>query len=182
MVAPIAISCGGRKKKKITIKMIEKEIGDELRKRGLSISTAESCTGGLVSHRITNVSGSSDYYKGSVIAYANEVKEKILGVAGRTLREKGAVSAECAVEMAKGVCSLLGSDIGIATTGIAGPTGGTPDKPVGLVYIALATNDYVYHEKHIFHADREGNKCEAADAALEMLKGYLLKRARSSER
>ncbi|RJS83246.1 CinA family protein, partial [Methanophagales archaeon] len=77
----------------MTSEMIEKEIGDELRRMGLSIATAESCTGGLISHRITNVSGSSDYYKGSVIAYANEVKEKILGVAGQTLREKGAVSA-----------------------------------------------------------------------------------------
>ncbi len=182
MAARIAISCSGRKRVKITNKMIEEEIGDELRKRGLSISTAESCTGGLVSHRITNVSGSSDYYKGGVIAYANEVKEKILGVAGHILREKGAVSVECAVAMAKGVKSLLGSDVGIATTGIAGPTGGTPDKPVGLVYIALATKDYAYHEKHIFHEDREGNKCEAADAALEMLKRYLLERARSSER
>ncbi|MCW3130013.1 MAG: CinA family protein [Methanophagales archaeon] len=166
----------------MTSEMIEKEIGDELRRMRLSIATAESCTGGLISHRITNVSGSSDYYKGSVIAYANEVKEKILGVAGQTLREKGAVSAECAVEMAKGVNSLLGSDVGIAATGIAGPTGGTPDKPVGLVYIALATNDYVYHEKHIFHRDREGNKYEAANAALEVLKRYLLRRARSSER
>jgi PncC family amidohydrolase len=154
--------------------MIEKEIGDELRKRGLSVSTAESCTGGLVSHRITNVSGSSDYYKGGVIAYANEVKEKILHVAEKTLEEKGAVSAECALEMAKGVRKLLGSDVGIATTGIAGPTGGTPDKPVGLVYIALATKDYVYHEKHIFHGDREENKREAADAALEMLRRYIL--------
>jgi PncC family amidohydrolase len=154
--------------------MIEKEIGDELRKRGLSVSTAESCTGGLVSHRITNVSGSSDYYKGGVIAYANEVKEKILHVAEKTLEEKGAVSAECALEMAKGVRKLLGSDVGIATTGIAGPTGGTPDKPVGLVYIALATKGYVYHEKHIFHGDREENKREAADAALEMLRRYIL--------
>jgi PncC family amidohydrolase len=162
--------------------MIEGEIGDELRKRGLSISTAESCTGGLVSHRITNVSGSSDYYKGGVIAYANEVKEKNIHVARETLEEKGAVSTECAVAMAKGVRKLLDTDVGIATTGIAGPTGGTPDKPVGLVYIALATKEYVYHEKHIFHGDREENKRKAADAALEMLKKQLLKRARSSER
>ena len=162
--------------------MIEEEIGDELRERELSISTAESCTGGLVSHRITNVSGSSDYYKGGVIAYANEVKEEILHVAREILEEKGAVSVECAVEMAKGVRKLLDTDVGVATTCIAGPTGGTPDKPVGLVYIALATKDYVYHEKHIFHGDREENKREAADAALEMLKKRLLKRARSSER
>lgn len=161
--------------------MIEEEIGDTLRKEGVSISTAESCTGGLLSHRITNVSGSSGYYKGGVVAYYNEVKEKILHVAEKTIEEKGAVSADCALEMARGVRKLVDTDIGIATTGIAGPTGGTPDKPVGLVYIALATRDYVYHEKHIFHGDREGNKREAADAALEMLMVYL-KRARSSER
>ena len=162
--------------------MIEEKIGDELRRRGLCVSTAESCTGGLVSHRITNVPGSSDYYKGGAIAYANEVKEEILHVAREILEEKGAVSAECALEMAKGVRKLLDTDVGIATTGIAGPTGGTPDKPVGLVYIALATRSYVYHEKHIFHGNREENKREAADAALEMLKKQLLKRARSSER
>ncbi|MBK5190286.1 MAG: CinA family protein [Methanosarcinales archaeon] len=167
--------------------MIEEEVGDALRKRGLTLATAESCTGGLVGHRITNVSGSSDYYKGGVIAYANEVKEKHLHVARETLEEKGAVSAECAREMASGVRTLLSSDIGISTTGIAGPTGGTPDKPVGLVYIALATKEYVDYEKHIFHKDREGNKREAADAALEMLKRHILEGkvkywARSSER
>lgn len=162
--------------------MREEAIGDELRKAEISISTAESCTGGLISHRITNVPGSSDYYKGSVIAYANEVKEKVLRVSKQILEEKGAVSAECATAMANGVRTLLCSDIGIATTGIAGPTGGTPDKPVGLVYIALATKGYVYYEKNIFCEDREGNKREAADAALEMLWKYITQRARSSER
>jgi PncC family amidohydrolase len=153
--------------------MIEIEVGDALRKRGLTLAAAESCTGGLVGHRITNVSGSSDYYKGGVIAYANEVKAEVLQVKREILEEKGAVSAECAEEMARGVRRLMDSDIGISTTGIAGPTGGTLDKPVGLVYIALATKDYVDYEKHIFHRDREGNKREAADAALEMLKQYL---------
>ena len=167
--------------------MIEAEVGDALRKRGLTLATAESCTGGLVGHRITNVSGSSDYYKGGITAYANDVKAEILQVAPEILEEKGAVSAECAEEMANGVRTLLDSDIGISTTGVAGPTGGTPEKPVGLVYIALATKDYVDYEKHIFHRDREGNKREAADAALEMLKQYLStrevkQRARSSER
>lgn len=167
--------------------MIEREVGDALRKRGLTLATAESCTGGLVAHRITNVSGSSEYYEGGVTAYANEVKAEILHVARETLEEKGAVSVECAKEMASGVRTLLGTDIGISTTGIAGPTGGTPDKPVGLVYIALVTKDYLDCEKHIFHRDRVGNKREAADAALEMLKKYLStweenERARSSER
>jgi PncC family amidohydrolase len=153
--------------------MIEEEIGDMLRKRGLSLATAESCTGGLVSHRITNVPGSSDYYKGGVISYANEVKEKILQVDKGILEKKGAVSVECARAMAEGIRELLDSDIGIATTGIAGPTGGTPDKPVGLVYIALAIKCYLYHERHIFYGDREGNKHKTADAALEMLKKFL---------
>jgi len=154
--------------------MIEQEIGDELRRRRLTLSIAESCTGGLVGHRVTNVSGSSDYYKGGVIAYANDVKERILQVKKQTLDEKGAVSAECAEEMAQGVRVLLDSDIGIAITGIAGPTGGTPEKPVGLVYIALATKDYVYHERYLFHKDREGNKREAAAAALNMLQRHIL--------
>ena len=162
--------------------MIEEEIGDMLRKGGLSVSTAESCTGGLVSHRITNVSGSSDYYKGGIIAYVNAVKEELLHVRSAIIEEQGAVSAECAVAMAEHVRTLLDSDFGIATTGIAGPTGGTPDKPVGLVYIALATKDYVHHERYIFPGDREENKREAADAALEMLKKHLLTWARSSER
>ena len=154
--------------------MIEEEIGDMLRKRELSLATAESCTGGLVSHRITNISGSSDYYKGGVIAYTNEVKAQILLVHDALLADKGAVSAECARAMAEGVRALLDGDIGIATTGIAGPTGGTPDKPVGLVYIALATKDYIYHERHIFHGDRGGNKRKAAEAALVMLKKFLV--------
>ncbi len=154
--------------------MIEEEIGDMLRKRELSLATAESCTGGLVSHRITNISGSSDYYKGGVIAYANEVKVQILLVHDALLADKGAVSAECARAMAEGIRALLDSDIGIATTGIAGPTGGTPDKPVGLVYIALATKDYLYHERHIFHGDRGGNKRKAAEAAFVMLKKFLI--------
>jgi PncC family amidohydrolase len=155
-------------------KRIEEDIGEELRKKGLSLSIAESCTGGLVSHKITNVPGSSDYYKGGVTVYDNEVKGKILHVTKRTLDEKGAVSTECAVEMAMGVRKLIDADVSIATTGIAGPSGGTPNKPVGLVYIALATKNHVYHEKYIFYKDREGNKREAADAALKMLKRYIL--------
>jgi PncC family amidohydrolase len=121
--------------------MREEEIGDALRKEEISISSAESCTGGLISHIITNVPGSSEYYKGGVIAYANEVKENVLHVSKEILEEHGAVSAECAMAMAMGVRELLRTDVGIATTGIAGPTGGTPDKPVGLIYIALATGN-----------------------------------------
>ncbi len=156
-------------------------IWDVLRDKRLTIATAESCTGGLVSHLITNVPGSSDYYRGGVVAYANDVKEEVLHVPRAIIEREGAVSAACARAMAAGVRQLLQSDIGIATTGIAGPTGGTPDKPVGLVYIALATKDNVYHERYIFHEDREGNKAGAADAALRMLRRYV-SGARSSER
>ncbi len=170
----------------------EEAIWEILRVKGLTISTAESCTGGLLSHLITNVSGSSDYYKGGVVAYANEVKEEVLHVPREIIESEGAVSASCVRAMAEGVRRLLHADIGIATTGIAGPTGGTPEKPVGLVYIGLATKDKVHHERHLFHEDREGNKHKAASAALKMLREYLLSegegegegeaRARSSER
>ncbi|MGC9444100.1 MAG: CinA family protein [Candidatus Methanospirareceae archaeon] len=153
--------------------MLAEEIGLALGSSGRTLATAESCTGGLVGDLITNVSGSSEYYKGGVVAYANDVKESVLQVTRAILAEKGAVSAECAVAMANGVRTLLKADIGISTTGIAGPTGGTPEKPVGLVYIALATKDYVAHETHSFHRDREGNKREAADAVLHLLLKYL---------
>jgi PncC family amidohydrolase len=172
---PLFILGGENKLRELNMNkyIIEEEVGDALRKSGLTVATAESCTGGLVGHRITNVSGSSGYYRGGITAYANDVKAGILQVAQEILEEKGAVSAECAEAMAKGVRTLLDTDIGISTTGIAGPTGGTPGKPVGLVYIALATKDYVDHEKHIFHRDREGNKREAAEAALRLLLRYL---------
>lgn len=165
--------------------MIEEDIGEEAHKKGINMAVAESCTGGLLSHRITNVAGSSAYYKGSVIAYSNEAKERILGVSKRVLEEEGAISEECAVEMAKGVKKIFQAHIGISTTGIAGPDRieSLPDKnkPVGLVYMALATKEDIYKEEYIFHENREGNKKEATAAALEMLKKYLM-RARSSER
>ncbi|MHC1635870.1 MAG: CinA family protein [Candidatus Methanospirareceae archaeon] len=158
--------------------MIEREVGEGLRKSGISISVAESCTGGLLSHRITNVAGSSLYFKGGVIAYSNEAKEGILRVSRRTIEEKGAISEECAEEMAEGVRKLFETDIGVAITGIAGPdrSDWAPDrdKPVGLVYIAVATGERIYKEKFLFHEDREGNKREAVEAALKMIKKYVL--------
>ena len=117
---------------------IEQVIGDLLRNRRQTLATAESCTGGYLAHLITSVAGSSDYYQGSIIAYANEVKERELGVSAATLQKHGAVSEETVSAMAEGVKNRLGTDYGLATSGIAGPGGGTPDKPVGTVWIAVA--------------------------------------------
>ncbi|HLI52251.1 MAG TPA: nicotinamide-nucleotide amidohydrolase family protein, partial [Thermomicrobiaceae bacterium] len=106
--------------------------------KGLTIATAESCTGGLIAHRITTVSGSSAYFVGGVVSYSNALKQKLLGVTEETLRTAGAVSRECALQMAGGVRRLTGATVGISSTGIAGPGGATPTKPVGLVYIACS--------------------------------------------
>jgi len=118
---------------------ISQQLGQALTEQQLTIATAESCTGGLLGHLLTSVSGSSGYYLGGVIAYSNEVKESFLGVRPETLAAHGAVSEQTAKEMAAGVRERIGSDIGISTTGIAGPTGGTPGKPVGLVFIGIST-------------------------------------------
>ena len=120
---------------------IENALVIALRKNGLKLACAESCTGGLVAKRITDISGCSDVFLGGCVTYANEAKTALLGVKPETLAEHGAVSQETAMEMAKGVRENLGADIGISTTGIAGPTGGTPEKPVGTVYIGVSTKD-----------------------------------------
>ncbi len=118
---------------------MEKKIGEILIQRGLTISTAESCTGGLLSSKLTDVSGSSSYIRLNVVTYANEAKHKILGVSIETLEKYGAVSEECALEMAQGLYKLTNSNICISTTGIAGPSGGSVEKPVGLMYSAIYT-------------------------------------------
>lgn len=118
---------------------ISEKLGQALIDQELTIATAESCTGGLLGHLLTSVSGSSAYYLGGVIAYSNAVKEAFLGVRHETLVAYGAVSEQTAKEMAAGTRERIGSDIGISTTGIAGPTGGTPEKPVGLVFIGIST-------------------------------------------
>jgi len=137
--------------------------------RGETLSIAESCTGGLVSDRITNVSGSSACYLGSVVSYDNEVKANVLEVSRALLAAHGAVSAEVAEAMATGVRRLCGSTYGLAATGIAGPAGGNPEKPVGLVYTAVAWPDGVESAEHRFHMDRLDNKQRASQAALLML-------------
>jgi len=154
--------------------MLER-IASLLKEKKLWIATAESCTGGLIGHTLTNIPGSSEYYKGGIIAYSNEVKMKILGVKRETLESYGAVSEQTARQMAEGVKRVLETDVAIATTGIAGPGGGTKEKPVGLVYIGLATPEGVEARKFVFHGDRLQNKESFCNAALKMLLEYLEK-------
>lgn len=153
---------------------LEKETGDLLRERGLTIAIAESSTGGLISHLITDVPGSSSYFKGTVVAYDNEVKIKILGVKRETLEKHKSVSYETGEEMARGVREAMDTDIGLSETGIAGPTSGSSEKRVGLFYIGLSSKEGNHVEEHVFHGDRLENKQSAAQAALAMLKEYLL--------
>ncbi len=153
---------------------IEKEIGDLLKQKGLTLGTVESATGGLIAHMITNVPGSSDYFKGAIVSYSNEIKMKVVGVKKETLTQYGAVSPQVAEEMAAGGKKLLGVDICLADTGIAGPGGATPGKVVGLFYLGLANKDGVTSYKHEFHGTREENKQSAAIAVLKMLSEYML--------
>lgn len=153
---------------------LEEEIGELLRKHKLTLATAESATGGLIASLIVNVSGSSDYFKGAVVAYANEVKEKVLGVSKETLEKYGAVSRQTGREMAEGVRRLMEVDIGLSDTGIAGPTGATPGKPVGLFYIGLAFREKTEVGEHLLQGDRLENRRKAAEIALTMLRDYLL--------
>ncbi|MGD8397880.1 MAG: CinA family protein [Anaerolineae bacterium] len=152
---------------------VEVEIGPFLRDQGWHLVTAESCTGGLVAHRVTNVPGSSDYFLGGVVVYANELKEALLEVRHETLAAAGAVSEPVAREMVRGARARLGADVAVAITGIAGPTGGTAEKPVGLGYIALAAPGVEVCQRHVFHGDRLENKAALAGAALQLLLGYL---------
>lgn len=152
---------------------LEEVVGKMLTEKKLTLALGESCTGGLVGHWITNVPGSSEYFLGGVIAYAYDAKERLLDVRHNTLYEHGAVSAETAIEMARGARKALGADIGCSVTGIAGPGGGLPGKPVGLVYIALSARDFERIERFVWDGDRDGNKVKSAEAALAMLKEYL---------
>jgi|FLYN01.1.fsa_nt_gi nicotinamide-nucleotide amidase len=155
---------------------IEALVGELLRARGWTICTAESCTGGLVMHRLTNIPGSSDYVVGGVVAYSNAVKQRLLHVRPGTLIAHGAVSEETAQEMAVGARQLLGADVSVSITGIAGPGGGSPEKPVGLTYIGLAAPDGVLMvQRHIWKGDREAIKNASANAALLLAFDFLSK-------
>jgi nicotinamide-nucleotide amidase len=149
---------------------LEAQVGAVLRQRGWTIGTAESCTGGLIMHRLTNIAGSSAYVLGGIIAYANPVKQALLGVKQGTLIAHGAVSEQTAHEMAVGARNLLKSDIAVSVTGIAGPGGGTAEKPVGLTYIGIAgPNDRVEVRRHVWDGDREAIKAASATAALQLV-------------
>jgi len=152
---------------------LEETIGRLLLAHGMTVAVAESCTGGLIMHRLTNIPGSSRYFLGGVVAYANEIKVQILGVSEETLTAHGAVSSQTALSMAQGVRKLLGADIALAVTGIAGPAGGTPQKPVGLTYIALATADRKCWRRFRWQGDRLRNKEASAKAALKLLHEWL---------
>lgn len=143
--------------------------------KSLTVGAVESATGGRIADRVTNVAGSSDYFKGSIVAYSNEVKIAMLGVKKATIENHGAASEQTALEMARGGRKVLDVDICVSDTGIAGPSGATPEKPVGLFYLGLAARDESFSQKHVFPGNREQNKRDAAEAALNMLKQYLLR-------
>jgi nicotinamide-nucleotide amidase len=156
---------------------LEAVLGDQLRSAGRTIASAESATGGLIGHRLTGVSGSSDYFMGSVVAYANAVKQSVLGVESDVLEEYGAVSEPVAVQMAEGVRDRLDVSVGVATTGIAGPTGGTPEKPVGTVWLGYADDVRSRAVKQQFVQDRTLNKELFASAALDLVRREQARRA-----
>ena len=145
---------------------ISSVIGKLLNQKGATVATAESCTGGLIGNVITEVSGSSAYYKGGIIAYSNELKERLLGVRHETLEQYGAVSEETAIEMARGCLAVTGADYAIATTGISGPTGATEEKPLGLVYVAIASREEVVCNRYVFTTTRQQHQQRTANQAL----------------
>lgn len=157
---------------------ISMAIGKLLKQQGAMVATAESCSGGLVARRITEAAGASDYFKGGVVAYSNEIKMKALGVNPNTLERYGAVSEQTAKEMALGCFNMMDADYAIATTGIAGPTGATEDKPLGLVYIAIASHNEVVCNRYVFTTTREQHQERTANQALFDL--YKLVQSRKS--
>ena len=152
---------------------LEEQVGVILRSRGLKLATAESCTGGLLASRLTDVPGSSDYFLGGIVAYAYEAKVALLNVSWDTLHAYGAVSAETVLEMARGACRALGADLAISVSGIAGPGGGLPNKPVGTTWFGLVTPDGEKTFLRQFEGDRIENKLQASEAALQLLIEYL---------
>ncbi len=152
-------------------KTLEEVLGEILKNKSLTLSSAESCTAGYLSKTITNISGSSSYFLGGIVCYSNDVKRDIVGVKSETLKRYGAVSSQTAEELAKGVMERLNSDIGVSITGIAGPTGGTPDKPVGTVYIGVSCrkNNIVKSYKNYFKGDRDTIRIRSVNRALSIL-------------
>jgi PncC family amidohydrolase len=153
--------------------LLEIQIGNLLRSSGQQLATAESCTGGLIGHRITNLPGSSDYYLGGVVAYAYEAKVALLGVSWETLHAYGAVSRETVLEMARGARQVLTADLAVSVSGIAGPGGGLPDKPVGTTWIGLSAEAGEWARVFCFPGGREQNKHASAEAALKLVLDFL---------
>ena len=156
--------------------VMEGVVGRLLRGLGATIAVAESCTGGLIAHRITEISGSSAYFLQGVVAYSNQAKEQLLGVSSSTLERFGPVSKETAQQMAQGVREQGKTTLGLATTGIAGPTGGTAGNPVGRVFIALAAEDVLEVKQYDFSGNRHEIKLMASEVALDRVRRYLLGR------
>ena len=152
---------------------LEDVLGEVIINKKKTISTAESCTGGLISNRLTNTPKSSSYFKGGIIAYSNSIKIKLLNVNQEIINKYGAVSKEVALEMAQGIRKRMNVDIGLSTTGIAGPGGGSKDKPIGLVYIGLSTSNFEKVFKFNFSKNRKTNKLMTSQAALNILRNYL---------
>jgi len=154
-------------------KPIENLLCNLMRQRKFTLATAESCTGGLIANRITDVPGSSEYFRGGIVAYAYEAKVALLDVSWDTLRTYGAVSKETVIEMARGARIALGADIAVSVSGIAGPGGGMPDKPVGTTWIGLSTTEGDWGRKYVWQGDRLQNKCYSADAAFRFILDFL---------
>ncbi|MCQ5129310.1 competence/damage-inducible protein A [Butyricicoccus faecihominis] len=157
----------------VDVDSLEQCVGDGLRARGMTLAVAESCTGGLLSKRITDVPGCSDYYKGGVCSYSNDVKMRVLNVSAETLEAKGAVSPEVAEQMARGVAEALGADVGVGITGIAGPDGGTEEKPAGLVYVSVYASGRFFTRKLQGANGRDRVRNQAASTALDMIRRNL---------
>jgi len=152
---------------------LEVIVGELLRTRGWRLAVAESCTGGLIGHRLTNIPGSSTYYMGSITAYAYEAKVRLLGVKWATLETHGAVSKPVVLEMARGVRRALAADVGLSVSGIAGPGGGTEDKPVGFTCFGLSVPDYEQAWEFTWQGDRLQNKEQSAEQALQLMVDFL---------
>ncbi len=150
-------------------------LASNLQERNWTLAVAESCTGGLLCNRITDVPGASDYFEGGIIAYSYEAKVQLLGVTWSTLKQHGAVSQAVALDMARGVRQVLSTQVGVAITGIAGPGGGMPEKPVGLTWIGLSAPDYEEARQFIWEGNRLENKNNSVQAALKLLIDFLNK-------
>ena len=155
------------------IKIKSQNVVNLLIEKKLKITSAESCTGGLFSSYITSVSGSSECFEGSFVTYSNEVKHKMIGVREETLSKYGAVSEECVLEMAENSRKIMNSDISIAISGIAGPNGGTEEKPVGLVFVCIAAENYIKPYKNIFYGDRDNIRNLSVLFALDLVENYI---------